>query len=102
MNQNKKFLSEIQKIRINLENEKLSISNSKIKELVKESINFDNDDLRASKNIIQETPNSYQKQTLKIPLDQKALAVQASPKSKTDYSSLSPTLGDFLENVNKT
>ena len=99
VNQNKKVLSEIQKIRINLENEKLFINNSKTKELVKESINFDNDDLRTSKNINQEASDSYQKQTLKIPLDQKALAVQASPKSKTDYSSLSPTLGDFLENV---
>ena len=98
-NQNKKVLSEIEKIRKNLENEKISISNNKIKKNVKESVNFDNDDLKTGKNIIQEESNSYQKQALKMPSDQKELMVRIPLKPKTDYSSLSPTLGDFLENV---
>ena len=97
--QNKNVLSEIEEIRQNLENEKLSINNKKIKDLVRESVNFENINLKAPKKIVQENLKLYQKKTVKIPSDQKALTVQDPKKLKTDYSSLSPTLGDFLENV---
>ena len=99
MSQNKQVLSEIEKIRESLENEKISFSNKNIKELVKESINLEKNDSRIKKNIIEQNSNSYQKQTLKIPSNQEESTVQVLSEPKTDYSSLSPTLGDFLENV---
>ena len=95
LSKNKKVLSEIEKIRETLEKEKLSFSNKKIKELVKESINLENSKPKIKKNIIEQNSNSYQKQTLKIPLNQEELTVQVLSEPKTEYSSLSPTLETF-------
>ena len=85
----KKVFKEIEKIRENLESEK-------IKTLVKKAF----DPLIKKQVLTQEEPyEKYQKTGQKTPAIQAELGIGLKLEKKNGYSSLSPTLGDFLESV---
>ena len=89
---NKKVFREIEKIRENLESEK-------IKTLVKKAFN----PLTKEQILSHEEPyEKYQKAEQKTPVTQAELGVGLKLEKRNDYSSLSPTLGDFLESVKST
>ncbi len=87
----KKVFKEIEKIRENLESEK-------IKTLVKKAFN---PPIKEEPSV-QKSYEKYQKSVQDIPVIQTELGFDIKPENKSDYSSLSPTLGDFLESVKST
>ena len=92
--QNKNVLSEIEEIRQNLENEKLSINNKKIKDLVRESVNFENINLKAPKKIVQENLKLYQKKTVKI-IQTKSIIPKIRVKPEANKNNNTPSCSPF-------
>ena len=88
---NKKVFKEIENIRENLENEK-------IKTLVRKTLN----PIIKEEPLIKKPYETYQQAGQKTPSFQTELDAGLKPENKSDYSSLSPTLGDFLESVKNT